>query len=259
MLTATPGMSMALQVEAVPLEYASALQPLGREHRRAFGLMLWLAVLSGPCVGTCLLVLSNPLIFATLHVLVFAVTIFSAVRAQTALQAVILPHDAARFMRARLLDFAVLLSLAIIGLAAVPLALVPDARSNSPRTGAAICIVALAYAVLSIGSVRHIRVYRTLANLCRVAGRRGSAAHLIALGYVKAIFECLWLACCALTLCGIAASRIPSATIPPFTLFAAYGALLGLLGFTGVWIWMVVAHALLFRLANRQPSRRSPA
>jgi hypothetical protein len=240
---------MALHVEAVQLEYAAPRPVLGQEYRSLFRQHLVLAILSGLCVGVCFLSLQAEPIFLPLHLAIFVATIVLAVKTGRSLQ--VLSGSAAITFNVRfLMDVGALLGLAIIAVA--PLGLLVDAEGALKSTG--VSCIGLAYGLLAAGSVRHIILYRTLAGIARETSHFRMAKWLKALGYVKTVYEGIWLGCCATTLFLIAFNDSVSLKISDDVLVGfALASLFGAMGFTAIWIWMVVAHALLLRLARTSP------
>ena len=75
------------------------------------------------------------------------------------------------------------------------------------------------------------------------------ARSLITLGWFKAIYEFLWLGCCAVTLLMIAAKDV-GLLGQDAAIFFAVPALFGIAGFALIWIWMMVCHGRLITLAK---------
>jgi hypothetical protein len=210
--------------------------------------MLVLSVLSGLCVASCFLTFTETLIAAIVHLAVFTATIVWALMAGTSLFQLIPPNDDPGRTRRVVMDFAALAGIGIIGIA--PLFVFSKGASATTNLVATSSLAA-AYFLMTITTVRHVMLYRLLAGVCRTINRYRMARALLVLGWVKAIYEFLWLGSCAGALMLIAGKELdmPSSATEMAVGFAL-AALFGVAGFALVWIWMIVTHALLLRVAR---------
>lgn len=240
--------------QVVTLNYAVADRLLGEESRPAFRWMLWLAILSGLCVGAAFFTLSGEIFAAGLHIVVFAVTIAIAVTAGVSLDRNAGDSASGQPALRRTLDLLALCGLVIVALAPVGYHLLINHESETLGQGAAV-VLGLAYALMAGTTYRHLLLYRQLANMCLQISRFSMARGLVALGWVKMIYEALWLGCCAVALLLIGSNLHNQAD--DLAIFIAFAALFGSMGFGAVWIWMIVTHALLLRLAGKEQPRIS--
>lgn len=236
--------------QTVQLEYASAGALVTASHRLVYKRHFALAILSGCCVWICFLSLANPRIFAVPHLLIFASTIYLAIMSEAALCAAIGSSDSPAAQR-QLKDLMVLAALGIFGVAPF---LWPQNNSWSQRPFSLLMLlVGTCFAVLAVGSLRHAATYERIAYLCRNAELHHLAKKLCDLGAFKSIYESLWLATCSFMAIGIGFGGIfSSGGFTSFGAFFAILALFGAVGFLGVWIWMIVLHAILYRLPSAE-------
>ena len=233
--------------EAIALEYAVADSSLSPEARPLLRGMLWLAILSGLCVVAAFYALSGTLLSLVLHLGVFTATIFIALRVGAEMR-LLFPRSEDPGATTRLtLDLLALIGLTSIGLAPIGYQLIEQFRLYSTNQVGAL-LLGLAYALLAASTVRHLMLYRLLANSCRQINRFRMAKWLVALGWVKMIYEALWLGSCAAALVLIGARGALDSE--DLAVFFAFAALFTTLGFSVVWIWMIVAHAQLLRLTR---------
>lgn len=195
------------------------------------------AILSGLCVGVCFLTLSAPRIeIYLLHLLVFAATLACAAIAGRALVFALNSHGSGASYRLGLvLDLVATLGLIVLGTG--PILFGPTQGSNWPENMSA--ILALAYACLAVSVPRHVIHYRRVAMLLAMHGSvwvRGMRV----LGYFKAVYEGLWLSCCAVVLLAATLKAHDDTLI-----WLAVGAFGGCIGFIGIWAWMIIRHSLL--------------
>lgn len=227
--TSSPGpIGPAVLDYARPATHAGAIDP---RCRAAAGLMVWLAVLSGFCVAVCFAAMAWGTFGAVLHFGVFGTTLFVAIRTG------ILLHQAGVLSPTqRLLDMAAACGLILIGIA--PGMLVFGDRATWERL--APLGLGAAYLMLAGTAFRHVSVYRLLRDWAAATGHARSGGWLLGLGYTKAVYETLWLGCCAGALFSMGFKLGDDPTI-----FLAIGAFIGCLGYGLIWIWMIVDHARL--------------
>lgn len=238
--------------DVVTLNYATAGELLTADARPALRGMLVLSILSGLCVAAAFFALSGGLFASVVHIGVFAATITIAVRSGGQL-AELTGGD--RTTRIRLtLDIIALAGLIVIGLAPIGYLFLISRDSNDVAPWA-VSLLGVAYALLAGTTYRHLLLYRVLAGLCVQINNMKTAKSLIVLGWVKMIYEAIWLGSCATALLLVATNAMRS--YEGVMLNIALVALIATLGFGGLWIWMIVAHALLLRLAGRKPAQGS--
>lgn len=228
----------------VALEYAV---PRTLDHsRQSFRLMLIVSIMCGPTVGICIPTLVAPQIWFLPHVGVFAATIFLAIRTGIVMarSGIVTNHP-----WQMPLDLLSLVGLAFIGLAPIGYLAMEATGIPVEKTGA--LLLSIGYAMMAVTTMRHVMLYRRLADVCREINRYGLAKGLYAMGWVKTVYEAIWLGMCALALFLVAMRGITnSSSFEEPAIFFGFGALITTIGFTGIWIWMIVMHALLFRLTR---------
>ncbi len=240
-------MPMTAPTPVLTLQYAVPERLHSAEAFSAFRLLLVLSILSGLCVGVCFLSLSENMAAFTLHVVIFAATIALAIRTGFALAKLSPISGDVVDKRRMLLDFLALGGLTIIGAAPLLYPLfypMTDHRGQIAAMG-----MSVAFAMLTTSTPRHVMLYRSLAGLCRQINRERMARGLIALGWFKTVYEFIWLACCAIALltAGVR-DMVGNSFVEGIGIYCAVAALIGAIGFTLIWIWMIVMHALLMRL-----------
>jgi hypothetical protein len=192
------------------------------------------AVLSGLCVAVCFAAMAWGTVGAALHVLVFAATLATAVRA-----AVLMAAAGWRDRYRTALDL-----IAGVGLLGVGVAPVLGWVSMFSRERVAAVALGLAFALMAGTTARHVALYRALAEWA-AAARTTLATGLVRLGYAKAVYEGLWLSCCAAALLGFGTeARDPGIVL-------AVAAFVGCLGYGAIWTWMIVAHVRLAGVLRR--------
>lgn len=253
-MTATPlptdvPIQTPLAVAPVPtLDYAVAgTTPLG-DAAPAMRQLLWLSVLSGLCVGTCWVLLWAKFAWPALvlHVSVYAATLTLAVRAGGRLNRLDAVFPQLRSRTRVAFDTAAGLGLVFIGMAPVFI----DFDSANENVGLA--LVAVAFGLMALTTYRHLLLYRALARGFSPIGYRGLSGSLVALGWVKMIYEGIWLTCCAVPPALVLAEQAtPRQNFDDAAVFIAFGALFGCMGFVGVWVAMIAAHARAAVVAGR--------
>ena len=243
-----PDPADAAPAAPVLIDYAgrvTQVDPLRRDAARA---LVPLAVLSGLCVAAAWGAIASENALGLVHVAVFGLTVWSAVRVGMRLR-----RAGAPVRSAVAFDGAALAGLVVVGLAPIGYA----AWNDAARTGgpgplglsheAAVGILGLGYLAMGLTSCRHVWMYAELARWADDLYRRRLGRSLRALGWVKAVFETLWLgACCGATLVAVAADADGEEMI-----VLAVGALVGCVGYGAIWIWMISAHATLARAHSR--------
>jgi hypothetical protein len=239
---------MTAPMPVMALEYAHPQMLDGAAARKALGWMLMLAILSGLCVAVCFLSFTETFVAWVIHTLIFGVTIAVGFKSGKALMQMIPSVDDPTRTARTALDATALLGIAGIGVSPWVYFLTQSTSLNDAKFGA---LLGVAYLLLAVTSCRHVMLYRLLAGMCRQINRYKLAQSLTVLGWFKAIYESAWLGCCALGLLVMVGSKLgvgPSGD--DVTIFFAMSALAGILGFAFIWIWMIVAHAQLYRLAK---------
>lgn len=244
------GMIPVMSTPVLPLEYATAQAVMDPAARRAFGEMLLLSILSGLCVGVCFLSLTANMFAAALHVAVFIATITLAIRSGRSLGQLTAASNIDHRPR-MVLDLLAGMGLVIIGLAPIFYVALENSSGRWIETFGAI-IMGIAYSLLAGTTIRHRMLYKFLADVCRQSNHPFMARRLIALGWGKTVYEGLWLALCAaaLLLIGTGNVRGGGPIYENIALWCAFGALFGAMGFGAIWIWMIIIHAVLFRLTR---------
>lgn len=227
---------MTAPVIPVALEYASTITAdrLDPRIRAAAGSMLCTAIASGLCVAVCFGSLANAKMFWWVHLGVFGATLAFAVRGGLRLRDL---ND--RYQIA--LDFVA--SLGLVGIAIAPLFM---AFGNRSHQDGQIALLGICYLLMAATTARHRMLYRTLGVQVRIAGHVRVARFLVTVGWIKAIYEGLWLACCGLTLIAFAARDTEGAGF-----LLAFVSLFGVFGFAGVWVLMIIVHAQLFAISRK--------
>jgi hypothetical protein len=244
--TTPPTATADLPAADVVLEYAggfgsgSPLDPRCGEAARA---LVPVAVCSGLCVAVCFAPMAFEMPGAVLHLIVFAATIALAVRAGAKVRAAVERGGA----------MLALDSVAAIGLTAIGVAPVVGLSQSIDKEPGAV-LLGLAFLAMAFTTARHVMLYRVLARWSAAAsptGYRPAGRGLKVLGWVKAWYEGLWLTCCGGALLLLGGRSLGSSTGSDLEAAAVPLAILafcGCLGYVGVWIWMIIAHA---RLASR--------
>jgi len=238
----------------ISLDYAIAQSLGGAEARRAFRLLLIVAILSGLCVGVCFLSLAAGVVGAVIHVAVFTATIIVAIKGGRAMMAVV-TEDNRKIDSAQLvLDLLAAVGLVIIGIAPVVYHLCETWNVRLEDSFAAGSI-ALAYGLLAGTTYRHLLFHRSIAEYCRQNSHYPMAKAVSILGWVKMIYEGIWLSLCAIGLLSFALRELNNSgglyLGENVAVLCAYGAFLGAMGFAVIWIWMIIVHANLMRLTRK--------
>jgi hypothetical protein len=217
------------------LEYARPGEGLGVDLSPIARPLLWLAVLSGPCVAVCFLAVTGQmLIWGVLHLGVYAATIAVAVVAGR-----------------RMARCAEVSSLASATRLVLDAAAGGGARGD--RSGSAVRrdrrrradwradggrglpadggdgLPARAAVRGPFGGQRSIR-------------RQRLARSFTALGVVKFLYESVWLTCCGAPLI-LTDDFLGGNGADDLAVYLAMAAFFGCFGFAVVWLWMVVSHA----------------
>ncbi|HEY4124543.1 MAG TPA: hypothetical protein VGM36_08020 [Rhizomicrobium sp.] len=235
-----------MTANVLPLEYASAQSMGWPQMYSAARSMMWLSVMSGLCVGVCFLSFTGAWPAHVLHIAIFGVTIFLAIRSGVRIARAtgqVATEHSRRWQLA--LDFLAGLGLVVIGLG--PLAFWLKLGDTPGQL-----ILGLAFASLAIATPRHVMFYRFLASICEPVGRYAMARSLRLLGWFKSVYEAIWLGCCAITLLLSAARDLfgIGGSVADGAVIFAVAAFAGCLGFAGSWIWMMICHARLAQLAK---------
>ena len=236
----------ALAVEAAePLEMEyfgprTSADPLRREVASAF---VPLSVLSGLCVGVAWLALLTENALGLLCVVVFGITIWQGIAVGVRLR-----RAKVWLGRVAFLDLIALIGLAVVALAPIGYSLYESSVDWKRLGEAGLASLGLAYLAMGLTSVRHIWMYAELSQWAEDLFHRRLARSLQMLGYIKAIYETLWLGlCCAVPLLAAATDLAGGGVI-----YLAIGAAVGCIGYGLIWIWMMIVH---IRLARAHRSR----
>jgi hypothetical protein len=228
----------------VVLEYARSQSFDDPDIRFVFKSLLWMSILSGLCVGMCFLCFTEHLAAYALHMLIFGSIIFVGARSGPAMMRLENSYQVTSGKARLAMDLSATLGIALIGSGPIVYLVVTRQSqvSGEPLLAAG---VGVAYGLLAVSTARHVLLYRLLATMCRNLGRNGMARGLLVLGWFKAIYEGVWLACCSL------AGALLAVKNEDVGINFAFAALAGAMGFGGVWVWMIVMHAKLLRMAKR--------
>jgi hypothetical protein len=231
--------------EPQPLAYATATSdgPALADLQPALSWLLAVAVLIGLCVGSCFLLMTTHWAAAVLHVAIYGAILFTAVRGSVELAKV-------GFSRPGLFTLDGLAGVGLVLIGCAPLGLL--LRYDTFNLGVLGSMgLAVAFGLLAVTSIRHREFYQKLSYPVRAAGYRKTAIWLQILGWTKAIFETLWLVCCALPPLAVTGSVFrmrPS--FEGIAITAAVGAFFGCFLYAGIWITMIVLHARVLRLSR---------
>ena len=212
--------------------------------------------LSGLCPASCILwmAVDRKYVAAIPVTLVFLATMVYAIRTQFALGGLTFPAaervrkaDPARFPF-RMSDLAAAVGLIMLCIAAC---------LGSERTESAFdfSFLATAFTLLAATAWRFVPEWRAQGVIVRCLrnGKRGVGNGFSTLGWFKAIYETLWLGCCAVALWCIAASEADWGSSWSDTgIMIAFGALFGLAGYGILWITMITMHTRLFLAVRRR-------
>lgn len=233
-----------------PLEYATTYPILDGQARRVFGQLLALSILSGLCVGVCFLAMMWGWFGTILHLGVFAGTIGLAITTGMNVNRLSAIEEPARQTR---LIFDLLAGLGLVGIGISPViyylfeTTAPASWFETAGAGS----LGIAYGLLAATTWRHRMFYGYLAEICRSAEHPTIATRLSRLGWGKTVYEGIWLGCCSMTLLLVGAYGVTgSSGFQDVALFFAFASLFGTMGFAGIWIWMIVVHAVLYHLAR---------
>lgn len=228
MTTATP----VIPVMEYATTGATSVDP---RARAVAGPMMLAAVGSGLCVAVCFAGFAENIrtLWTVAHPTLFLITLAAGIVAGMRMRDGVAPR----------MLFDCIAGVGILGLALVPLGWwVLESHSIEPDVGFG--ALGVCYLLLAGTTVRHVLMYRLLANWASQANWRGLARSLIALGWTKTIFEALWLGCCATTSLLLAYDSAGSAEI---AVLFAFGSLFGCFGYAVVWLWMLITHAILMQ------------
>lgn len=238
----------AIAVSFDPVRSAPVTDEVARV--RAGSLLAFVsAILSGFCPGVCLLYASaeGSIVVAALMTLIFAATAVTAALGERRLTSVLSTASRGAVSRAhQVSDLLAGVGLLVINVAAY---LFGRLEWLPHRDGILAALTCGGFVLLAATAWRAVPSYRMRAAVARAHADpnriRGNGG-FIALGYVKAIYETVWLSLCWIALALIALDGHDSWV--PF----GFGALLGLIGFAAIWLAMIVTHAILFARAQKR-------
>lgn len=227
MQTATP---------VVPvIEYATSDGgALASRAKAVAGPMMFAAVGSGFCVGVCFLGFAEEahLAWVVLHPAIFLTTLGAGVIAG---------------MRLRDGVGVRMICDLVAGVGLLGLALVPPtyflASGEIFDDDVRIWLLGACYLLMAATTLRHLLLYRQLAAWARQGHWFGLARSFLGLGWTKTIFEGVWLGCCAATL--MLATLDGSGAGEEAIVFLALSSFFGCFVYAAIWIWMMIAHAML--------------
>jgi hypothetical protein len=238
-----------MTANALTLEYAQPQTLDNAEAKAAFRQLLLVSILSGLCVASCFVTFTATIIAAVIHVLIFTATILLAIRGGKSIFRMMSSDDDPSRTWRTIFDILALVGVAMIGAAPV---VYHVGMAYQVKNGEAFAAaLGVAYLLMAATTARHVMLYRLLATMCRGTNRRGFAGGLVALGWIKAVYEFLWLGSCGTALL-LAAGRdmgLPR-EMGDSAVFFGFVGLVGVAGYAILWIWMMVVHAHLARLAR---------
>ncbi len=200
--------------------------------------MLWTAILSGGCVAVCFGSFGQVPMMSVLHLFIYAAILIIATIAG---KRFFVPGAGLRTA----LDLVACMGL--IGIMFAPL-LAPVFQEQNENRG--IMPLGVCFLLMAITTTRHLLLYRSIAGVLQLADRRGLARSFLVMGWVKMIYEGLWLMCCALPL--MMYQDRSMGREEDVAVFLAFGALFGCFGFGLIWIWMIISHTMLVATVKRQ-------
>lgn len=240
--------ALSVQMASVLLDPANA-----RNARKMAGTLVASSVFAGLCPASCLFVLaSEHLVGAMSMTIAFgACAVLAAVGERARRQIKDVPAMSGSHGSPIVADLVAAFGLALVNLAGYLFA-VRQMRmyigysQSYEILGAA--TVGLGFFLLCVTAWRALPTWKAHADIAHLLHRKGLRKLLNALGYTKAIYETLWLACCWMPFALVGLGREGEGLAIPLAVAAAFG----LIGFGVIWILMIVAHAVLLVQINRQ-------
>ena len=202
------------------------------------------AVFSGLCVASCFLVMATDRdeIATVLHLLIFAATLGFAFVGGMRMARL----DAPPLRSTVRVVFDLIAGVGLMMVAVAPL-LMGRRLFRDWQSGG---FIGAAFLLMALTTFRHVLLYRGLARLVAADGYRKSAGWLRTLGWMKFVYEGLWLTCCSAPLVMV----LPHGMDREFedgAIFVALGAFFGCLGFAVIWVMMIVTHTRLVSKSAR--------
>lgn len=246
-----------IAVPAIPvtLEYATATASDDPQLALYARQSTFLAVMSGLCIAVCFLPMMRFPGGRVIHPVIFAGTIFVAVRCGATMTLAADRWPALRSSVRTIFDILALAGLVVIAVAPI------FVTFNDDPAAWQIAAAGAAYLMMALTAYRHVLLYRGLSRICAELNWRGLARSFVSLGYFKFVYETLWLLCCGLPLLawGISESKLLGEIhIPDAMVFLAFGAFFGCIGYAGIWIWMIIAHARMISLTRIRHAAAPP-
>ncbi len=249
-----PAQPVQLAQPVLTIEYARRISiDIDPQLIRAAKWMIWLAVFSGFCVFLSLAYLGGPdrsgfIAARVLHFLVFAVTLFIGVRSGILLQAAAMAvGDPSRRPR-MILD-------AVAGVGLILLAAAPFGLLQRDNALPGVALAGIGFLAMATVTIRHLMLYRLLSDLALAVTAPRLKRSLLAMGWMKTIYEGLWLMCCGLPLMAVALDKshfkIAGNFAGEWIIFILIAAFFGCFGYAAIWVWMIVNHSLLLRAFKR--------
>ncbi len=203
--------------------------------------MLWTAILSGLCVASCFVTFTQHPVATMLHVIIYVAILAAGGLAGS------------RFRPAGVGARTMLDLVASIGLVGIMLAPVFAPLFMTGHLGAkgGLIMLGICFLLMAATTARHVMLYRAVSQMLLRVGRRGLSRSFLVMGWVKTIYEGIWLMCCALPLMMID-RNLPGRGTEEFAIFLALGALFGCGGFGLIWIWMIISHSMLLAAVKKQ-------
>ena len=213
--------------------------------------LLLVAILSGLCVGSCFLTMTNDPIWIVLHMLIYAATLGLAV-----LAGVRMAKSGIAGGRRAAMDTIAGVSLIVVALAPAGDRWGRELGLNDTFGG---IVLGTAFLLMSLTSYRHLLLYRLLAGPCRDAGYPRTAKWMTFLGWTKVLYETIWLLCCAVPLLLIGNPLgNNSHGLDDSAFYLLLAAFFGCFGYAAIWMLMIILHARALLLSSRRaPPERS--
>jgi hypothetical protein len=232
-------MTLSDAPQPLVIEYARPAENIDPRWASIARWMIGLTVLSAGCVATCFLTMATNNDAGIVQVVVFAATLWVAI-----VVGAWLGELGSRNATEVVLDSVAGLGLLIVG--AIPVGLMLDLDEGT----AGAVILGVGYVMMGATTWRHVLVYRRLAQWAALANSPTLRGFLVSLGYMKLVWEGLWLACCGMTLFVAAMDQSDDLIV-----FLAFASLIGCGIYGIIWIWMMVVHVLLANVLPRASRR----
>ena len=236
---------LPLSVAPEPLDYSVGSTASLHAARPALRMLNLVAILSGLCVGSCFVVLASraDLLANLLHLLVYGATLAFAFIGGMRVARL----DAPPLRSATRVVLDLVAGVGLLMIAVAPFVLDQFIFRDEWKSGA---IIGGAFLLMALTTYRHVLLYRGLAQMVAADGYRKSAGWLRTLGWIKCIYEGLWLTCCSTPLVMLLPHEVLR-EVRGGAIFVAFAAFFGCLGFAFIWALMIVLHTRIVVLAGR--------